>query len=55
MPVALSQIRDLLLPGLWGISFGNGSADSGPTNVLYFTAGGADLTTGVFGQVVANP
>jgi uncharacterized protein (TIGR03118 family) len=45
---------DITLPGLWGLEFGNGSADSGPTNVLYFNAGGANLTTGVFGAITAN-
>ncbi len=46
--------QDVTLPGLWGIEFGNGSTESGPTNVLYFAAGGANLTTGVFGAIVAN-
>jgi uncharacterized protein (TIGR03118 family) len=46
--------QPIVLPGLWGIAFGNGSADSGPKNVLYFAAGGADLTTGVFGAIAAN-
>jgi uncharacterized protein (TIGR03118 family) len=45
---------EITLPGLWGIEFGNGSADSGPTSVLYFNAGGANLTTGVFGAITAN-
>jgi uncharacterized protein (TIGR03118 family) len=44
----------ITLPGLWGLEFGNGSTDSGPTNVLYFNAGGANLTTGVFGAIAAN-
>jgi|HubBroStandDraft_1064217.scaffolds.fasta_scaffold08817_4 uncharacterized protein (TIGR03118 family) len=49
-----SSGAELTLPGLWGIEFGNGSADSGPTNVLYFNAGGAELTTGIFGSITAN-
>ena len=44
----------ITIPGLWGLSFGNGNAESGPTNVLYFTAGGAQQTTGVFGSITAN-
>jgi uncharacterized protein (TIGR03118 family) len=44
----------ITIPGLWALSFGNGSAESGPTNVLYFTAGGPNLTTGVFGAITAN-
>lgn len=46
--------QDLVIPGLWGIEFGNGSTESGPTNVLYFNAGGANQTTGVFGAITAN-
>jgi len=46
--------QPITIPGLWGIAFGSGSVDSGPTNVLYFTGGGPDLTTGVFGAIAAN-
>lgn len=46
--------QTITIPGLWGLSFGNGNAESGPTNVLYFTAGGANLATGVFGSIAAN-
>jgi uncharacterized protein (TIGR03118 family) len=45
---------DITIPGLWGMEFGNGNSESGPTNVLYFNAGGANLTTGVFGAITAN-
>jgi uncharacterized protein (TIGR03118 family) len=45
---------DITIPGLWGIEFGNGNTESGPTNVLYFNAGGANQTTGVFGAITAN-
>lgn len=45
---------DITLPGLWGIQFGNGSTETGPANVLYFAAGGPNLTTGVFGAITAN-
>jgi len=44
----------ITLPGLWGIEFGNGNAESGPTTTLYFNAGGAAQTTGVFGAITAN-
>ena len=46
--------QPVTIPGLWGLGFGSGSAQSGPTNVLYFTGGGPDLTTGVFGAIAAN-
>jgi uncharacterized protein (TIGR03118 family) len=45
---------DITIPGLWGLEFGNGNVESGPANVLYFTAGGPNLTTGVFGAIAAN-
>ena len=45
---------DITIPGIWGIEFGNGNPESGPANVLYFNAGGANLTTGVFGAIAAN-
>jgi uncharacterized protein (TIGR03118 family) len=45
---------EVTLPGLWGLEFGNGSTESGPTDVLYFAAGGANQTTGAFGAITAN-
>lgn len=45
---------EVTIPGLWGMEFGNGSTESGPTTVLYFNGGGANLTTGVFGAIAAN-
>ncbi len=44
----------IALPGLWGIEFGDGNAESGPVNVLYYNTGGANQTTGVFGAITAN-
>jgi uncharacterized protein (TIGR03118 family) len=49
-----SGAQTLTIPGLWALEFGDGSTESGPTNVLYFNAGGANLTTGVFGAITAN-
>jgi len=46
--------QDITIPGLWGIEFGNGSPESGPTYVLYYNAGGPSQTTGVFGAITAN-
>lgn len=43
----------ITIPGLWGIAFGNGNPESGPTNTLYYAAGG-NYTTGVFGAITAN-
>jgi uncharacterized protein (TIGR03118 family) len=41
----------LVIPGLWGIAFGNG-AMSQPTNTLYFTAGPNDEQDGIYGSIV---
>ena len=49
-----STAQTIVLPGLWGISFGNGNIKSGPTNTLYYAAGGSDELSGVFGQITAN-
>lgn len=46
--------KDLVLPGLWALTFGTGNPDAGPTNVLYFTTGEADFMHGLFGSVTAN-
>jgi uncharacterized protein (TIGR03118 family) len=40
--------------GLWGLTFGNGG-NGGDPNALYFTAGGANEDTGVFGRIRAVP
>jgi uncharacterized protein (TIGR03118 family) len=45
---------DLTIPGLWGLRFGDGTPQSGPTDVLYFNAGGIQQTAGVFGAIAAN-
>jgi uncharacterized protein (TIGR03118 family) len=55
----LGQLRDgngdiLFNPGLWGLAFGNGG-NGGRADTLYFTAGGADEQSGVFGQINAVP
>ena len=44
----------LAIDGLWGLEFGTGSANSGPTNTLFFTAGPADETHGLFGSLVTK-
>jgi uncharacterized protein (TIGR03118 family) len=43
----------ITIPGLWGISFGDGNPKSGPTNTLYYNGGG-NYTSGVFGAITAN-
>jgi uncharacterized protein (TIGR03118 family) len=46
--------QKITIPGLWGIEFGDGSTESGPTTTLYLNGGGSAYTTGVFGAIVAN-
>ena len=40
----------ILISGLWGIAFGNG-IDSQPTNTLFYAAGPANQTHGVYGRI----
>lgn len=49
-----SSGNPIKIPGLWGISFGNGNHESGPVNTLYYAAGDEVLKTGVFGAITAN-
>ena len=49
-----SSGQKITIPGLWGIEFGDGSTESGPTTTLYFNGGGAGFSTGVFGAIAAN-
>jgi uncharacterized protein (TIGR03118 family) len=43
----------LKIPGLWGLSFGNGTG-AGPANTLYFAAGIANEAHGLFGSLTAQ-
>lgn len=40
----------IVIDGLWGIAFGNG-INNQPTNSLFFTAGPADETHGLYGRI----
>lgn len=42
----------LSIEGLWGLGFGGGTANSGPHNTLFFTAGPNDESNGLFGTLV---
>jgi len=48
-----ASAQRITIPGLWGIEFGNGNTESGPTTTLYFNGGG-NYSTGVFGAIAAN-
>jgi uncharacterized protein (TIGR03118 family) len=55
----LGQLRTpdgqiLVIDGLWGIAFGNGSTVQNlPSNTLFFAAGPNDEENGVFGRIDA--
>ena len=51
-PVKGTDHRPIFIDGLWGIGFGNGGG-SGPLTTLYFAAGPADETEGLFGSITA--
>lgn len=44
----------LVLPGLWGIAFGNGLDDQ-PTNALFFASGPNDEADGLYGRIDVAP
>jgi uncharacterized protein (TIGR03118 family) len=44
----------LAIDGLWALSFGNGAA-AGPTTTLFFTAGPAGESHGLFGSLLPAP
>jgi uncharacterized protein (TIGR03118 family) len=43
------------IDGLWALQFGMGSANNGPTDSLFFTAGPNDENDGLFGTIRAVP
>ncbi|TMH79870.1 MAG: TIGR03118 family protein [Betaproteobacteria bacterium] len=48
--VSLASGKQLVIPGLWALAFGNGAANQ-PTNALFYTAGPNNQTDGVFGRI----
>jgi len=55
-PLMSTSGQPLTFPGLWSLVFGNGDADK-PVTTLFYTAGFADQTDGVFGGITltSNP
>ena len=49
-PLTVTNGGTLTIPGLWSLVFGNGDADK-PLTTLFYTAGFANQTDGVFGSV----
>ena len=52
-PLTDSSGTPFAIPGLWSLAFGNGDADK-PVTTLFYTAGFADQTDGVFGSIAIS-
>jgi uncharacterized protein (TIGR03118 family) len=52
-PLTGSNGQALSFPGLWSLAFGNGDADK-PSTTLFYTAGFANQTDGVFGSITTS-
>ena len=52
-PLTVTNGGTLTIPGLWSLAFGNGDSDK-PLTTLFYTAGFADQTDGVFGSIAAT-
>ena len=46
--------KPIVIDGLWALAFGKGTVNNGPTDTLFFTAGPADETHGLFGSIRAK-
>ena len=52
-PLHSTHGRPIEIDGLWALQFGTGSTNSGPANVLFFTAGPFEEGHGLFGRLEA--
>jgi uncharacterized protein (TIGR03118 family) len=52
-PLTVTNGGAIAIPGLWSLVFGNGDADK-PLTTLFYTAGFADQTDGVFGSIAVT-
>jgi uncharacterized protein (TIGR03118 family) len=52
-PLMSSAGQPFVFPGLWSLVFGNGDTDK-PVTTLFYTAGFADQTDGVFGGITVT-
>jgi uncharacterized protein (TIGR03118 family) len=52
-PLTVTNGGTITIPGLWSLVFGNGDSDK-PVTTLFYTAGFADQTDGVFGSIAAT-
>jgi hypothetical protein len=49
-PLSVNNGGTVAIPGLWALMFGNGDTDK-PVTTLFYTAGFANQTDGVFGTI----
>jgi hypothetical protein len=49
-PLTVTNGGTFAVPGLWAVVFGNGDSDK-PLTTLFYTAGFANQTDGVFGSI----
>jgi uncharacterized protein (TIGR03118 family) len=52
-PLTVNNAQTVAIPGLWSLVFGNGDSDK-PLTTLFYTAGFADQTDGVFGSIATS-
>jgi uncharacterized protein (TIGR03118 family) len=52
-PMMGTNGQPLAIPGMWSVIFGNGDSDK-PATTLFYTAGFASQTDGVFGSITAS-
>jgi uncharacterized protein (TIGR03118 family) len=52
-PLSVINGGTITIPGLWSLMFGNGDPDK-PATTLFYTAGFADQTDGVFGSIAVT-
>jgi uncharacterized protein (TIGR03118 family) len=52
-PLTVTNGGTITIPGLWALVFGNGDADK-PLTTLFYTAGFANQTDGVFGSIAVS-
>jgi uncharacterized protein (TIGR03118 family) len=52
-PLTVNNGQQVVIPGLWSLVFGDGDSDKPPTT-LFYTAGFADQTDGVFGTIATS-
>ena len=52
-PLTVTNGGTITIPGLWSLVFGNGDSDK-PATTLFYTAGFADQTDGVFGSIAVT-